>query len=153
MFQFGPKIFDKINDKINPEFPDDDQPCDVFDFWSGANFRLRAHLVNKQRSYDKSVFDTPSELYDGDETKLRQVYDSLHKLQDFVAPSEFKSPADLQARFNQTTGVKAGMPQDKMYDDDIPAPPTRREPEEMQPQKSEALDDDELDQYAALLGA
>lgn len=151
LFQFGPKIFDKINDKINPEFPDED-PCDVFDLWEGANFRLRAHTVNKQRSYDKSSFETPSELFDGDETKLKAAYDSLHKLQDLLKESEFKSAAELQARFNQTIGLKPSTKSDTSYShDDIPAPPTKRDPE---PQQSTSnSDDSDLDEYYALLNS
>lgn len=150
MFQFGPKIFDKINDKINPEFPDE-EPCDVFDLWEGANFRLRAHTVNKQRSYDKSTFETPSELFDGDETKLKPAYDSLPKLHDLLKESEFKSETELQARFNQTIGLKSSTKSDTSYshDDDIPAPPTKRDYE---PQQSTSnSDDSDLDEYYALL--
>ena len=151
LFQFGPKIFDKINDKINPEFPDE-APCDVFDLWEGANFRLRAHTVNKQRSYDKSTFESPSELFDGDETKLKAAYDSLHKLQDLLKESEFKSTAELQARFNQTIGLKPAAPSDTSYsrdEDDIPTPPTKRDYEPQQP--SNNSDDNDLDEYYALL--
>lgn len=149
LFQFGPKIFDKINDKINPEFPDE-APCDVFDLWEGANFRLRAHTVNKQRSYDKSTFESPSELFDGDETKLKAAYDSLHKLQDLMKESEFKTTAELQARFNQTVGLKPAAPSDTSYShEDIPAPPTKRDYE---PQQSTSnSDDSDLDEYYALL--
>jgi len=150
LFQFGPKIFDKINDKINPEFPDE-APCDVFDLWEGANFRLRAHTVNKQRSYDKSTFETPSELFDGDETKLKTAYDSLHKLQDLLKESEFKTTAELQARFNQTIGLKPAAQSDTSYshEEDIPAPPTKRDYEPQQPGNNS--DDNDLDEYYALL--
>lgn len=151
LFKFGPKIFDKINDKINPEFPDE-EPCDVFDLWEGANFRLRAHTVNKQRSYDKSTFETPSELFDGDETKLKLAYDNLNKLQDLLKESEFKSTTELQARFNQTIGLKTSTQSDTSYshdEDDIPAPPTKRDYE---PQQSTSnSDDSDLDEYYALL--
>lgn len=148
LFQFGPKIFDMINDKINPEFPDE-KPCDVFDLWSGANFRLRAHTVNKQRSYDKSTFESPSELFDGDETKLKAVYDNLNKLQDLVAESEFKSAADLQSRFNQTVGVKVDTPSDTTFAEDLPAPPVRRE----EPPVSASSSDSDLDDYYSLLNS
>lgn len=151
LFQFGPKIFDKINDKINPEFPDE-APCDVFDLWEGANFRLRAHTVNKQRSYDKSAFESPSELFDGDETKLKESYDKLHKLQDLLAEGEFKSPAELQSRFNQVTGVKAGEPESSTYSHDIPEPPKRcEEPVEENRVESTSVSDSDLDEYRALL--
>ena len=152
LFQFGPKIFDKINDRINPEFPDE-KPCDVFDFWDGANFNLRAHTVNKQRSYDKSAFTDPSELFDGDETQLKAVYDQLHKLQGLMAESEFKSAAELQAKFNAAIGVKASAPVDNTYSHDaVPA----EEPEPVydapsEPAQSTAVSDDDLDEYQKLL--
>lgn len=108
--------------------------------------------MNKQRSYDKSTFETPSELFDGDETKLKLAYDNLNKLQDLLKESEFKSTTELQARFNQTIGLKTSTQSDTSYshdEDDIPAPPTKRDYE---PQQSTSnSDDSDLDEYYALL--
>ena len=61
LFKFGKKIFDKVNDSIDPEF-DDETPVNPFDLWEGANFKLRARQVNDFRNYDKSEFSSPSPL-------------------------------------------------------------------------------------------
>ena len=133
IYKFGPKIFDKISDKINPEFADEES-CDVFDLWNGANFRLRAHTVNGQRSYDKSTFDAPSALLD-DDAELEKVYNAQHKLQDLVTPKEFKTYAELEARFNNVEGVTA-----KVEDHKIPEPVKARP----QPVAQEVAEDDDI---------
>lgn len=133
IYKFGPKIFDKISDKINPEFADE-EACDVFDLWNGANFRLRAHTVNGQRSYDKSAFDAPSALLD-DDAELEKVYNAQHKLQDLVTPKEFKTYAELEARFNNVEGVTV-----KADDHKIPEPVKARP----QPVATEVDDSDDI---------
>lgn len=133
IYKFGPKIFDKISDKINPEFADE-EACDVFDLWNGANFRLRAHTVNGQRSYDKSTFDAPSALLD-DDAELEKVYNAQHKLQDLVTPKEFKTYAELEARFNNVEGVTV-----KVEDHEIPEPVKARP----QPVAQEVDDSDDI---------
>jgi len=40
LFRFGKKIFDKIQEAMNPEF-EDENPVNPFDFWEGANFKLK----------------------------------------------------------------------------------------------------------------
>lgn len=114
LYQFGPKIYQKILDKIDPQFPDE-KPCDVFDFWGGANFRLKAHTVNNQRSYDKSDFDSPSELLNGDDTALEEVYNSLHSLKELIAPEAFKSYADAQKQLNAVLGVRVNSQSDNSF--------------------------------------
>lgn len=102
-FIFGKKIFDKVMDVMQPEF-DDEDPIDPFDFWAGANFKLKIRMVEGYRNYDKSEFDSPSELLNGDDEKLKEVYEKLYSLSDIIAPSEFKSYAELKAKFNSVIG-------------------------------------------------
>jgi len=39
LFKYGKKIFDKIQEQMNPEFADE-STVNPFDFWKGANFKL-----------------------------------------------------------------------------------------------------------------
>ena len=102
-YTFGQKIFDKITELMTPEF-EDETPVNPFDFWEGANFKLKIRQVAGYRNYDKSEFDAPSELFDGDDAKLEAVYEQLHNLQEIVDPSTFKTTAELQKKYNSVIG-------------------------------------------------
>ena len=61
LYKFGKKIFDKIKDVMQPQF-EDEEPINPFDFWKGANFKLKARNVEGYRNYDKSDFESSSPL-------------------------------------------------------------------------------------------
>lgn len=102
-FKFGKKIHDKIMDLMQPQF-EDETPVDPFDFWGGADFKLKIRNVEGYRNYDKSEFDKPSELFDGDEDRLKELYESLESLADIVSPDKFKTYAELSAKLKQVLG-------------------------------------------------
>ncbi len=104
LYKFGKKIFDKIMASMQPEF-DDEEPINPFDFWKGANFKLKLVKKDGYWNYDKSEFASPSALRDDDD-ELEAIYKSLNNLNDFVAPSEFKSYEDLKKRLEYTLGIK-----------------------------------------------
>lgn len=97
LFEFGPAIFKKIEAMIEPKF-EDDQPVNVFDFWEGANFKLRITRDGEYASYDNSTFDNPGPLFEDDE-KLKQVWEAQHSLTQFVAPELFKDNEALAKKF------------------------------------------------------
>jgi hypothetical protein len=106
LFKFGKKIFDKIMDVMQPQFQDED-PVNPYDFWEGANFKLKIRNVEGYRNYDKSEFAAPSKLND-DDAKLEAVYNGLYLLQDFIDPKNYKSYTDLKAKLNRVLG-ETGM--------------------------------------------
>lgn len=106
LYKFGKKIFDKIMDIMQPQFQDE-TPVNPFDFWSGANFKLKIRNFEGYRNYDKSEFDGVSELFGGDEAKLEKVYNKLYSLKDFVDPSSYKSYADLKRKLIEVLGSEA----------------------------------------------
>jgi len=108
LYKFGKKIFDKLNEAMNPAF-EDEEAINPFDFWEGADFKLKIRQVEGYRNYDKSEFDSQSELLDGDDEALEKAYESLHSLQDFVDPKNFKSFAELQTKLNRVLGL-GGVP-------------------------------------------
>ena len=105
LYQYGKKIFDKIQDVMHPEF-EDEQAVNPFDFWNGANFRLRARKVEGYRNYDKSDFDSVSVVSEDDEA-LEKLWNSQYSLEGLVAPDQFKSYDELKARFQRVVGVSA----------------------------------------------
>ena len=103
LYKFGKKIFDKITDRMNPQF-EDEKPVNPFDFWEGANFKLKIRKVEGFTNYDKSEFDNPDALLKGDDKELEKVYNQQHALQAFVGPSNFKTYEELKARFDRVVG-------------------------------------------------
>lgn len=115
LYEFGKKIFDKIMDMMQPEFPGE-TPVNPFDFWSGADFELKIRNVAGYRNYDKSDFKSPTGLFEGDEVKLEATYNSLYDLNEFIIPNYagafdsnwFKSYDDLKAKLDTVLGVATG---------------------------------------------
>jgi hypothetical protein len=107
IFEFGKKIFDKIMDKMQPEFPGE-EPINPFDFWSGADFELKIRNVAGYRNYDKSEFKASSALFNADEVKLEAVYNQMYDLNEFTNPENFKSYEELEARLGLVLGTAVG---------------------------------------------
>ena len=102
LYKFGKKIFDKIMDVMQPEF-DDETPINPFDFWSGANFKLKLQKKDGYWNYDKSEFDTPSALLDDDEA-LEAIWKKQYSLAALVAPDQFKTYEELKKRLDYVLG-------------------------------------------------
>ena len=103
LFKYGKKIFDKIQESMSPEF-DDEEAINPFDFWKGADFKLKIRKVAGFVNYDKSEFDTPDALFDGDDDKLEAVWKKEYSLTSFTAPEQFKSYDDLKGKFSSVVG-------------------------------------------------
>ena len=98
LYKFGKKIFDKITAAMQPEF-EDEEAIDPFDFWQGANFKLKAKNVAGYRNYDSSEFAATSPLLDDDDA-LETIWKKQYSLEDFTKADQFKSYADLEKRLN-----------------------------------------------------
>ena len=103
LYKFGKKIFDKIMEKMQPEF-DDETAVNPFDFWTGANFRLKVRKIAGFINYDKSEFEDASPLLDGDDTQLEELWQKQYSLADFSDPSNFKSYDELKAKLEKVLG-------------------------------------------------
>jgi len=108
LFKFGKKIFDKISETMNPEF-EDETPVNPFDFWEGANFKLKIRNVEGYRNYDKSEFDSPEPLFRGNDEKLEVLWKKEYSLQEFTDPKNFKPYEALKTRLDKVLGFE-GVP-------------------------------------------
>jgi hypothetical protein len=99
LFRYGKKIFEKITGVMNPEFKDE-TPLNPFDFWEGADFKIKIRQVDGYVNYDKSEFASPTKLHDGDDAKCEEVWKQQYKLQELVSSDNFKSYQELEARFH-----------------------------------------------------
>ena len=125
LYKFGKKIFDKISEVMNPEFPDE-TPLNPFDLWEGANFKLKIRNVEGYRNYDKSEFADKSALLDGDDDKLEAIYTKEHSLKDFTDKKHFKPYEQLKARLDKVLGFEGdAVPNIRAEDVELPTPVTR----------------------------
>lgn len=100
LFKYGKQIFDKIIQKIKPDF-EDDRPVNVFDFWKGADFNLRITLNEGGfRSYEKSFFSDVSAFLGGDDGQLEALWNTQHSLKEFIDPTKFDTVEKLKERFD-----------------------------------------------------
>ena len=117
LFKYGKKIHDKILAAMQPEF-EDESPINPFDFWQGADFKLKIRKVDGYWNYDKSEFDSPAPLLDDDDA-LEAIWKQEYSLAEFTAPTSFKSYEDLERRLNQVLRVKQQrMVQDESFEDE-----------------------------------
>lgn len=99
LFKFGKKIFDKIMDKARPTF-EDEEPVNVFDYWDGANFKLRMKVVDDYPNYDTSSFDAPSQVAETDE-EILEIVNQQYKLSEFTSKEKIKSYTELEKKLEQ----------------------------------------------------
>ena len=103
LYKYGKKIFGKIQEAMQPEF-DDEESINPFDFWKGANFKLKVRKVAGFVNYDKSEFESAAQLFDGDDSKLEDLWKKEYSLTAFTDSSNFKSYDDLKAKFRHVVG-------------------------------------------------
>jgi len=116
LFRYGKKIHDKIMDIVNGDEIEDRAGINPFDFWGGANFKLRAKKVAGYPNYDSSEFQTPGTLEDLDDPQLESIWNRQHKLNPLVAEDTFKSYEQLQERLNSVLNLKGGQTTDKVVE-------------------------------------
>ena len=104
LYKFGKKIFDKVMEAMQPEF-EDETPINPFDFWQGANFKLKIVKKDGYWNYDKSEFDKVSPLLEDDDA-LEALWKKQYSLAAVTAADQFKSYDDLQKRLNYVLGQR-----------------------------------------------
>lgn len=96
LYKHGPKIFEKIKHAAAPEF-EDESPINPYDFWEGANFKLKIRKVEGYRNYDASEFSDPTPVA-GSDKDIQVIWDKQHNLAEFIDPAQYKSYDELKAR-------------------------------------------------------
>ena len=109
LYKYGKKIFDKLVEAMQPAFADE-TPIDPFNFWKGADFKLKIRKVDGYWNYDKSEFAPPNTLGDYDDARLEQIWKEGYSLADFEDPKNFKSYDPLKARLSLVLGNTVSTP-------------------------------------------
>jgi hypothetical protein len=157
LFKYGKKIFDKLTEAMQPEF-EDETPIDPFDFWTGANFKLKAKNVAGYRNYDSSEFASQGALLNDDDA-MEAIWKKQYSLAEFVSPDQFKSYEEMKKRLDSVLGGKSTRVDSEVEDEDDyrgPAPSLtedlRSELNNLKPTRpvEDDDDDDALSYFAKL---
>jgi hypothetical protein len=127
LFKYGKKIFDKIQEAMSREF-EDEEALNPFDFWQGADFKLKIKKVAGYWNYDSSEFARPSALLDGDDDALEALWKKQYSLTEITAADKFKSYEQLKDRLEVVLGKSSSAPKDESFEDEdddrMPTPST-----------------------------
>ena len=147
LFRYGKKIFDKLMAAMQPEF-EDESPINPFDFWKGANFKLKIRKVDGFWNYDKSEFEAPSPVLD-DDSAIERIWKEQYSLADFTALSNFKSYEELKTRLDAVLSGKQVVSNQTVEDEPIAQPKVDTKPVE----NKQVEDEDTMDYFNKLANA
>ncbi len=153
LFRYGKKIFDKIMASMQPEF-EDETPVNPFDFWEGANFKLKIRKVAGFWNYDSSEFEKPSALFDND-AQIEGIWGQQYALAEHTAPTNFKSYEELKTRLDAVLSgsVTIGNVAEKMSDEPVADSVVSTKPVDNTPPSAvDSSDDDTMDYFKKLAG-
>ena len=161
LYRFGKKIFDKIMDSMQPQFPDE-APVNPFDMWEGADFTVKIRKVEGYPNYDASSFKAPAAV-SADESYLEELYNKQYDLGEWGDPKNYKTYDELKSRLAMVLGEQAPrtMKQEASLelDDEIPdfpsssAPTAPSAPEPAITTAESTMNDDDTMNYFAKLAA
>ena len=143
LYRFGKKIFDKCMEAMQPAF-EDENPVNPFDFWEGADFKLKIRKVDGYWNYDKSEFDAPSPIFKNDD-EIEAVWKKQYPLVEFSAETNFKSYDELKKRLDTVLAgtTTVGNVTTLMEDEPIVSTPTVDTKEEPAPTPTVTEDDED----------
>ena len=120
LYRFGKKIFDKIMDSMQPQFPDE-KPVNPFDMWEGADFTLKIRKVEGYPNYDASSFKSPSAI-PGDDSELEAIYDKQIDMSEWTDEKNYKTYDELKSKLAMVLGEQAPrtIKEEIVLDDEIP---------------------------------
>jgi hypothetical protein len=149
LYKFGKKIFDKITEAMQPAF-DDEKPINPFDFWKGANFKLKIRKVDGYWNYDKSEFEGVSTLAESDD-KIKEIWSKQYALKPFLDPSNFKTYDELKEKLNRViTGDRNASTVENANLPPKTNDTAKSTPVSAQPEASDDGEDDTLSYFSKL---
>ena len=106
---------------MKPQF-EDEEPINPFDFWKGADFKLKIVKQDGYWNYDRSEFASPSVLGDYEDAKLEEIYNQEYSLAAFTNAENFKPYEALEKRLNLVLGKNKARVQTRDEELEEPVP-------------------------------
>ena len=116
LYKFGKKIFDKIMGAMQPEF-EDETPLNPFDFWQGADFKVKIKKVAGYWNYDSSEFAAAAPLLKDDDA-LEQLWKKEYSLSEIVAADQFKTYDELKKRLESVLRLNQSPATSRIVDEE-----------------------------------
>ncbi len=101
-YKYVKTIFEKIKSAMDPEF-EDETPINPFDFWTGANFKLKIRKYGGYQNYDKSEFDKPTPIASSD-AEIEEIWKKEFSLKEELDRKHFKTYDQLKSRLDRVLG-------------------------------------------------
>jgi len=99
LYQYGKKIFDKIQAVMFPDEEFGEESNDPTNFWTGQNFHMIIKMIGQGdlrfRNYDDSKFAKPTQLFDKDE-RIEEIWNQQYSLDAETSADKIKSYDDLK---------------------------------------------------------
>ena len=130
---------------MNPEF-EDESPINPFDFWEGANFKMKIRKGEGYSNYDKSEFEASSVLLDDDD-RMEEIWKTQHSLKELVGPDKFKSYEDLKTKLDRVLGLGSEF---KPKQEEVPFDGGQPYTAPPKPAAEETSDEDDLGYFQKL---
>jgi hypothetical protein len=107
---------------------------------------LKIRNVENYRNYDKSEFDSPVALFEGDDTKLEELWKKEYSLKDFHDAKNFKSYEQIKTRLDKVLGLEGAVTMKTKAEDSV-----HSFKEEIEvPAFKDSVDDDDMDYFKSL---
>jgi hypothetical protein len=152
LYKYGKKIFDKIMAAMQPEF-EDETPINPFDFWAGANFKVKITKKDGYWNYDKSEFESPGTLGDFDDDVLEGIWKKAYSLAEFTNPESMKTYDQLDTRLKSVLGKPKAQPKvDESFEneEEFSAPPKKEPSFTISKSSTDEDEDDTLSYFQRL---
>ena len=116
LYKYGKKIFDKLTEAMQPAFADE-TPINPFDFWKGADFKVKIRKVEGYWNYDKSEFSDPATLADLKDKELEEIWKKEYSLTAFTSEDQFKTYEQLTERLESV--LRPAAPARRVETEDV----------------------------------
>lgn len=108
-WKYGQKLFAKFEEAMSGDEGDEVTPAtpgfDPFDFWEGANFRLKVTRQGDFPNYDDSKFGPKTPHKGGDDKALETVWKTQHSLKEILDEKNFKTYEKLKERLDKVLAL------------------------------------------------
>ena len=153
LFKYGTRIFEMLQAALvgDPLFPTADK-IDAFDVFNGANLRLRRYKASSGfASYDKSAFESPSELCGGDDDKIRTILEGVYSIPELLDRKNFGTYEELSKHLARYTATPSSIASAASLADKVASLPPKAAPVREAPKIAVDDNDDVMNYFESIL--